>query len=142
MEPSRRRWLGAALAVAALAGLSACASSEDRGSARSTGELTDDAALTAKVKSAIATDAGARTAGAVNVEAYRGVVQLTGFVDSEDQATRAVSAAKKVHGVRSVKNALRRKRWGAAGPLRRRRRLRGPAGGPSGMRAPAAELGG
>jgi osmotically-inducible protein OsmY len=37
-------------------------------------------------------------------------VQLTGFVDSEEQATRAVSAAKKVQGVRSVKNDIRLKR--------------------------------
>jgi hyperosmotically inducible protein len=110
MELSRRRWLGTALAVAALAGVGACASSEDRNNARSAGEFTDDATLTAKVKSAIATDAGARTAGAVNVDTYRGVVQLTGFVDSEDQATRAVSAAKKVQGVRSVKNDIRLKR--------------------------------
>jgi osmotically-inducible protein OsmY len=38
------------------------------------------------------------------------VVQLTGFVDSEEQANRTVSAAKKVQGVRSVKNDLRLKR--------------------------------
>ncbi|MFL6566992.1 MAG: BON domain-containing protein [Burkholderiales bacterium] len=109
MERSRRRLLAAGLAAAAAAGLGACASSEDRNS-RSEGEFTDDAALTAKVKSAIATDAGARTASALNVDTYRGVVQLTGFVDSEDQATRAVSAAKKVQGVRSVKNDIRLKR--------------------------------
>jgi len=110
MELSRRRLLAAGLAAAAVAGLGACASSEDGDSRRSAGEFTDDAALTAKVKSAIATDAGARTASAVNVETYRGVVQLTGFVDSEDQAVRAVSAAKKVQGVRSVKNDIRLKR--------------------------------
>jgi len=109
MDHSRRSFVAAGLAAAALAGLGACASSDD-GNRRSTGEFTDDAAVTAKVKSAIATDAGARTAGAVNVETYRGVVQLTGFVDSEDQATRAVSAAKKVQGVRSVKNDIRIKR--------------------------------
>ena len=98
------------LAAIALAGLGACASSEDSAQRRSTGEFTDDAALTAKVKTAIATDAGAKTASAVNVETYRGVVQLTGFVDSDDQVTRAVSAAKKVQGVRSVKNDIRLKR--------------------------------
>jgi hyperosmotically inducible periplasmic protein len=110
MDLSKRRLLAASLAAAALAGLGACASSEDSTARRSAGEFTDDAALTAKVKSAIATDAGAKTAAAVNVETYRGVVQLTGFVDSEDQATRAVSAAKKVQGVRSVKNDIRLKR--------------------------------
>ena len=77
---------------------------------RSTSEFTDDAALTAKVKSAIATDVGARTAAAVNVDAYRGVVQLTGFVDSDEQASKAVTAAKKISGVRSVKNEIRLKK--------------------------------
>src|SRR3954467_14950132 len=110
MERSRRTLLGAGLAAALAAGLGACASSDERTSRRSEAEFTDDAALTAKVKSAIATDAGARTASALNVDTYRGVVQLTGFVDSEDQATRAVSAAKKVQGVRSVKNDIRLKR--------------------------------
>jgi len=110
MDRSKRRLIAASLAAAALAGLGACASSDDSANRRSTGEFTDDAGLTAKVKSAIATDAGAKTAAGVNVETYRGVVQLTGFVDSEDQATRAVSAAKKVQGVRSVKNDIRLKR--------------------------------
>jgi hyperosmotically inducible protein len=109
MDPSKRSFLAASLAAVAAAGLGACASSDDS-KRRSTGEFTDDAALTAKVKTAIATDAGAKTAAAVNVETYRGVVQLTGFVDSDEQATRAVSAAKKVQGVRSVKNDIRLKR--------------------------------
>ena len=109
MDRTKRTFLAASLA-AALAGLGACASSDDSANRRSTGEFTDDAAVTAKVKSAIATDAGAKTAASVNVETYRGVVQLTGFVDSEDQVTRAVSAAKKVQGVRSVKNDIRLKR--------------------------------
>jgi osmotically-inducible protein OsmY len=110
MDLSKRKILAAGLAAAALAGLGACASSSEDTSRRTAGEFTDDAALTAKVKTAIATDAGAKTAAAVNVETYRGVVQLTGFVDSDDQLTRAVSAAKKVQGVRSVKNDIRLKR--------------------------------
>ncbi len=107
MHASKRKFLAAA-GAAALLGLGACAS--DRSSQRSAGEFTDDAATTARVKTAIATDAGAKTAAVVNVETYRGVVQLTGFVDSEDQASRAVSAAKKVQGVRSVKNDIRIKK--------------------------------
>jgi hyperosmotically inducible protein len=110
MDLSKRKFVAAGLSAAALAGLGACASSPEDPSRRGAGEFTDDAALTAKVKTAIATDAGAKTAAAVNVDTYRGVVQLTGFVDSEDQATRAVSAAKKVQGVRSVKNDIRLKR--------------------------------
>jgi hyperosmotically inducible periplasmic protein len=110
MDASKRRFLaGLAAAGSAVAlGLGACAS--DSPTQRSAGEFTDDAAMTARVKTAIATDAGASTAAAVNVETYRGVVQLTGFVDSEDQSSRAVSAAKKVQGVRSVKNDIRIKK--------------------------------
>jgi len=96
------------LALATALGVGACASSKTE-SQRNAGEFTDDAALTAKVKSAIASDVGARTAAAVNIETYRGVVQLTGFVDSQDQASRAVTAAQKVSGVKSVKNDLRLK---------------------------------
>ena len=92
--------------VAALA-LVACASTESEAPRRDTGEFASDAALTAKVKSAIATDVGARTAAAINIETFRGVVQLTGFVDSRDQAAKAEDAAKKVDGVRSVKNEVR-----------------------------------
>ena len=110
MDLTKRKLLAAGFAAAALAGLGACASSSEDRERRSTGEYTDDATLTAKVKTAIATDAGAKTAAAVNVETYRGVVQLTGFVDSDDQVNRAVSAAKKVQGVRSVKNDIRLKR--------------------------------
>ena len=94
----------AASAVLAL-GLAGCAS--DSSKSQSVGEYSSDAGLTAKVKTAIATDVGARTAAGVNVETYKGTVQLSGFVDSQDQATRAADAAKKVDGVRSVKNDIR-----------------------------------
>jgi len=70
-------------------------------------ESGSDAALSAKVKAAIATDVGARAAGSLNVETYGGVVELSGFADSENQATRAAQAAKKVQGVRSVRNEIR-----------------------------------
>jgi len=98
----------ASLLIALSLAVSGCAT--NRGPDRSAGEFTDDAAVTAKVKSAIATDVGARTAAAVNVDTYRGVVQLTGFVDSDEQASKAVNAAKKVSGVRSVKNEIRIKK--------------------------------
>jgi hyperosmotically inducible protein len=86
--------------------LGACASG-DPATRRDAGEFTSDAALTAKVKTAIATDVGARTAAAINIETYRGIVQLTGFVDNTEQAGRAEAAAKKVEGVKSVKNDVR-----------------------------------
>jgi hyperosmotically inducible periplasmic protein len=102
MNRSRRQMLG----VFAVLALAACASKEPE-TRRTTGEFTSDSTLTAKVKSAIATDVGARTAAAINIETYRGVVQLTGFVDSREQAARAEEAAKKVDGVRQVKNDVR-----------------------------------
>lgn len=98
----------AALALGALV-VGGCAGPGASATQRSAGQFTDDAAITAKVKSAIATDAGARTAAAVNVDTYRGTVELSGFVDDKATAQRAEAAAKKVSGVREVKNALRLK---------------------------------
>ena len=91
--------LGIALAVAG------CASNPQEKRA----EVSDDAALTARVKSAIATNVGARAAASINVETYRGVVELSGFVDNHDMASRALDAAKKVSGVKTLKNDLRLK---------------------------------
>jgi osmotically-inducible protein OsmY len=93
-----------ALAAATALGAAGCAS-PDRQSQRA--EVSDDAALSAKVKSAIATDVGARAASSINVETYRGVVELSGFVDNPEMANRAMSAAKKVSGVKTLKNDLR-----------------------------------
>lgn len=100
-----------AAAVLALGVLAAggCARPGEPATQRSAGQFTDDAAITAKVKSAIATDVGARTAAAVNVDTYRGTVELSGFVDDKTTAQQAEAAAKKVSGVREVKNALRLK---------------------------------
>lgn len=102
----KRLLVAGALGLAAVLG-AGCAGPNESQQQRSAGEFTDDAAITAKVKSAIATDVGARTAAAVNVDTYRGTVQLSGFVDDKTTAQQAESAAKKVSGVREVKNALR-----------------------------------
>ena len=96
------------IALAAALGAAGCASQQkEEVSKRGTGEFTDDAAITAKVKSAIASDVGARAAAAVNVDTYKGVVSLSGFSDSADQVDRTVKAAGKVSGVKQVKNELR-----------------------------------
>ena len=96
-------------AALALAGVLAagCASQEQKQQERTAGQFTDDAAVTAKVKSAIASDVGARAAAAIDVDTYRGVVQLSGFVDSKDVVERATQAAGKVSGVKSLKSDLR-----------------------------------
>ena len=99
------RFVGAAMAAAVLA-LSACASRDDS-SKRSAGEFSSDAALTAKVKTAIASDAGLGSASAININSYRGVVQLSGFVDSQEKIERAAQAARNVQGVQTVENNIR-----------------------------------
>ena len=83
-----------------------CAHRSNNDQSRSAGAVVDDARLTAKVKTAIARDVGAGTAANVNVNTYRGAVQLSGFVDSQDKSNRAGSAARGVSGVQSVQNDL------------------------------------
>ncbi|HEY0846594.1 MAG TPA: BON domain-containing protein [Noviherbaspirillum sp.] len=83
--------------------LGACASTE---SSRATGQVFDDAALTAKVKTQIAQSQGVGQAAQVNVDAYRGVVMLSGFVDSTEQKRDLGQAALKVSGVEKVFNNL------------------------------------
>ena len=95
------------IALAAALGVAGCASTPE--TKRSAGEFSEDAALTAKVKTAIATDVGARAASSINVETYRGVVELSGFVDNQEMVSRALAAAKKVSGIKSLKNDLRLK---------------------------------
>ena len=73
---------------------------------RGTGEFVDDGALTARVKTAIANEAGPGRALNVNVTSYRGTVQLSGFVETPQAVQRAGEIARSVEGVRSVKNDL------------------------------------
>jgi len=66
-----------------------------------------DAAITGKVKSALAADVGLKTVTNINVDTDKGgVVTLKGKVDSADMKKRAEAVAKKVSGVKSVKNQL------------------------------------
>jgi osmotically-inducible protein OsmY len=87
------------LAVSLFAGCAA------RGTSESTGEYVDDSAITAKVKTAIFKDPSLKTTE-IKVETFKGVVQLSGFVDSQDSVRRAADLAASVPGVVSVKNDL------------------------------------
>jgi osmotically-inducible protein OsmY len=84
--------------------LGGCKSSPEQ---RSTSQTFDDTGLTARVKTAIARDASLGEAMEVNVTTYRGVVMLSGFVDTQDEVKRAEEIAKGVSGVQSVENSLR-----------------------------------
>src|SRR5664279_2863750 len=74
----------------------------------STGQYVDDTVLTTKVKAAIFDEKSLKSAE-INVETFKGVVQLSGFVDSAAAESTAVSVARKVEGVQSVKNDMRLK---------------------------------
>lgn len=93
----------AAMVAATLPALTACSPSPSR---ETVGEYVDDAAITTRVKTALVQDPNVRATD-VNVETYRGVVQLSGFVDSEADARRAVDLARHIPGVNSVKNDIR-----------------------------------
>ena len=71
-----------------------------------TGEYIDDSVITTKVKAAILNEPTLKSAE-VNVETFKGVVQLSGFVTSQAAANKAVEVTRTVSGVKSVKNDMR-----------------------------------
>ena len=91
------------LAVAMLLALFVgCASTE---SSSGTGEYIDDTVITTKVKAAIFNEPTLKSAE-INVETYKGVVQLSGFVSSRDNINTAIRVARGVKGVKSVSNDM------------------------------------
>ncbi|PXW88356.1 BON domain-containing protein [Nitrosomonas sp. Nm84] len=73
-----------------------------------TGEYFDDTVITAKVKAAILNEPTLKSAE-INVETFKGVVQLSGFVSSSAGISKAVEVAQGVTGVKSVKNSMQLK---------------------------------
>ncbi|MBN1930307.1 MAG: BON domain-containing protein [Desulfobacterales bacterium] len=71
----------------------------------STGEYIDDTAITTKVKAGIFDDPMLKVLQ-INVESFKGIVQLSGFVNSEQASARAAEIANSVKGVKAVKNSL------------------------------------
>jgi osmotically-inducible protein OsmY len=90
-------------AAVALTSLAGCASSRQH---ESTGQYVDDTAITAKVKAAIFNEPTLKSAE-INVETFKGRVQLSGFVSGRDSIDRAVAVAQAVSGVSSVANDMR-----------------------------------
>lgn len=72
---------------------------------QSTGEYIDDSTITSKVKAALLADKGV-SGLAVKVKTYKGVVQLSGFVDTADQKSRAGEITRGINGVQAVKNDI------------------------------------
>ncbi len=81
---------------------SGCAGTATR---ESTGEYIDDAGITAKVKTAFVRDPSV-SALDVKVETFKGTVQLSGFVDSQEQKARAEQVARSISGVQEVRNNI------------------------------------
>lgn len=92
----------AILAVGSMTTMSACTPTR---TTKSMGETIDDATLTASVKTALARDPDT-SAFQVDVETFRGNVQLNGFVESEKMRTAAERVARSVEGVKKVENNL------------------------------------
>lgn len=93
------------LLLSGIAFTAACSSTATR---QSTGEYIDDTALTAKVKTALIKDEMVKAAD-VQVETFRGTVQLSGFVDSSVQKDRAEQVARGINGVQAVTNNIQLK---------------------------------
>jgi len=73
---------------------------------QTTGEYVDDATISSKVKTKLASEGGMNLANQVKVETMNDVVQLSGFVPSDKDRTQAEQIAWSVDGVRSVKNDI------------------------------------
>jgi len=85
-----------------IATLAACASTRTH---ESTGEYVDDSVITTKIKALLAEDDFVKSFQ-ISVETFKGIVQLSGFVNSQRAVKRAGEIVRSVQGVKSVKNDL------------------------------------
>lgn len=90
----------AALMLTAVVGCASTATTE------STGQYVDDTVITTGVKAAILNEPSLKVAE-INVETFKGTVQLSGFVRSQENIGTAIKVARGVNGVKSVKNDMR-----------------------------------
>jgi osmotically-inducible protein OsmY len=98
----RNRVIGYFVLVMLMVAFVACASTSKQ---ESTGEYVDDSVITTKVKSLLAEDDFLKSFK-ISVETYKGTVQLSGFVASQNAVDKAGHIAWSVKGVKSVKNNL------------------------------------
>jgi osmotically-inducible protein OsmY len=103
MYPTRT--FTALLATLCLIATLGCASTRTH---EGTGQYVDDSVITTKVKTAILSEPGLKVSE-INVETFKGVVQLSGFVSSREDIQSAIKLAKAVNGVKSVSNGMQLK---------------------------------
>jgi hyperosmotically inducible protein len=96
------KYLSALFLAFSLLTVVGCASTDKKAG---TGEYVDDTVITAKVKAAIFNEPMLKVAE-INVETFKGVVQLSGFVTSRAMANKAIEVTRAVPGVSSVKNDM------------------------------------
>lgn len=99
------KYLSSFVAICALLLTLGCASTDTQSG---TGEYVDDTVTTTKVKTAIFNEPTLKSAE-INVETFKGVVQLSGFVSSQEDINRAVAVASDVDGVVSVEDDMQLK---------------------------------
>ena len=99
------KYLSAVFLAATLVTVVGCSSTPQK---EGTGQYFDDSVITAKVKAAIFDEATTKSAE-INVETFKGVVQLSGFVSSQAAANKAMELARGITGVKGVTNDMRLK---------------------------------
>jgi len=99
------KYISAVFLAVTLGTVVGCASTSQK---EGTGEYIDDSVITTKVKAAIFNEPTLKSAE-INVETFKGVVQLSGFVNSQADINKAVEVTRSVKGVTSVTNAMRLK---------------------------------
>ncbi len=82
------------------------AADKTRDAGRTTAIAASDTALTTKVKASLFAQPELKSLG-IHVETEKGVVMLSGFVETRAEADKAIKAAKEVEGVTSVKSAIK-----------------------------------
>ena len=98
----RNRFIGYFVLVMLMVSFAACASTRTQESA---GEYVDDSVITTKVKSLLAADDFLKSFQ-ISVETFKGTVQLSGFVNSQEAVDKAVEITRSVKGVQAVNNDL------------------------------------
>jgi len=97
-----RRILQLLICIGVISTFLGCAATHKQESA---GQYLDDSVITTKVKAAIFDEPSLKTLQ-INVKTFKGIVQLSGFVDSTQSVAKAGEVAGRIEGVKEVKNSL------------------------------------